>query len=159
MSDDTPTNLSPFAARFARILFERYPEWKQYVVPPDPEWQETQDLAVAVPSRFPDEPLRIDTMDDEITISWRGWHTHCYSWKDGPTEEQFIGEALEIITALLSEGLVIVEGQDRGKTTASGHYQPDEVAESLDLYSDHDTVTATSWNGTYDQTRPGEKGR
>lgn len=158
MTDDIPNNLSPFAARFARILFECYPEWEQYVVPPDPEWQETQDLAVAVPSRFPDDPLRIDTMDDEITISWRGWDFDCYSWKDGPTEEQFIGEALEIITALLSEELVIVEGKDCGATRAWGHYEPNEVDEALKLYTDHDTVTATSWNGTHDQTRPGEKG-
>ncbi len=156
MHSEALEGLDPLATSFARILFERYPDWKPYVVPPDnpsPQWN---GLIIEVPSRFPGRPLRIEAGNGGILISWRGWHAHYDDWGDSYTEEQFITEALETIRGLLSEELVIIEAGIYDRVQAAGGYTPDRVDEALlePWYANYTDVTATSWNGTYDRRRP-----
>ena len=149
---------SSFPERFADILFERYPDWKQYVIPADLKWQSEQDFSVEVPSRFaPYCPLMIDTMDDGIIISWVGWHVHCDSWGDTYTEEQFVAKALDYIDGLLSTGLAIIVTWT-GESVGSGGTCPvEDIDEQLEtgFWSIASTkgleIIVISWNGEYDR--------
>lgn len=146
-----------FPQRFARVLFGRYPDWEQYWIPPNLDWQSEEDLAIEVPSRFaPVCPLRIDTMYDGIIISWVGWHIHCDDWGGNYTEKQFIEHALEVIAGLLNESWVVVidwkdvpggtgclcESAKLDKQLQSGWWA--SIAKKR-------PVMAISWKGTHDR--------
>lgn len=144
-----------FTDRFARVLFDRYPEWGQYSVLPSLEWQKAGDLAVEVPSRLgPKLPLRVETMDDGIIVSWGSWHVHCDPWGDTYAEDEFVAKAMELIEGILSESIVILDYWKDGREVGGGSCAGDEIDETLanGLFSDRGyETTVRSWNGTYDR--------
>lgn len=152
MTDEMLNNLNPFAAKFARTLFTRYPEWVQYAIPPDPKWQAADDLAVEIPSRFaPYCPLGIHTMRGTIIIQWGMWHVHCDPNPIARTRRRQISKALRAIRWILDEYLVIVEHWQDGRFMGDRDCRPAELERCLKLtpLSTYQ-VTARSWRGTYD---------
>ncbi len=146
--------LSRFAARFARKLFKLHPEWRQFVVGPDLQWQAEGDLAVAVPSRFaPHAPLTIDTMGDEIIVSWGFFHGHYDSWYGEYMEDEFFAQALDFIDEIITERLVVFDHWSPRGLVGGGSCKPEELDECLNdpRYTQDGPVTARSWLGTYDR--------
>ncbi len=152
MDDEITDNLNPFAARFARSLFQRYPEWEQYIVPASLKWQAIDDLAVEVPSRFvPHCPLRIETMHGSIIVQWGKWHVHCDPNPIAATRRRQISKALRAIRWILDEDLVIIEHWQDGRFMGDRDCKPAKLKRCLKVASSGlGQVTARSWRGTYD---------
>lgn len=145
--------LSRFAARFAKRLFKRHPEWRQCVAAADTKWQDGGDLAVRVPSRFaPHAPLTIDTMGDEVIVGWGFFHHHFDSWHGEYTEDEFFEHALEWLEAVMTEKIVIFDQWRRaGGVFGGGSCKPEELEKCLVDFAKEGPVTARSWLGTYDR--------
>lgn len=153
MADEILGNLNPFATRFARSLFERYPEWRQHALPPNPQWQAIDDLAVEVPSRFaPHGPLRIETMRGTIIVSWGGtWHVHCDPNPIAKTRRRQVWKAMSTIRRILNEDLVILDHWQDGSAVGDKECKPSKLKRCLKVASSGvGQVTARSWRGTYD---------
>jgi hypothetical protein len=103
--------LNEFSQRFSDRLFEVYPEWRQHIQPSD---REVLELTVPSPNPKLTAGLYIDT-DGEITVGVNWYHTHCF----GPTEEQEIEQAMELIAGLLSNELVVLAYFKDGAWTGS----------------------------------------
>lgn len=146
-----------FPERFSRILFERYPSWQEYSVPPDLRWQSDSDMAVEVQSRFaPYCPLRIETMGHGVVISWAGWHDHCDGWGGEYSEEEFVAEALELITDILAEKRVTITSWIAAKVDSGGNCLVEELDDVLRNAPWAEAakwldIVVLSWKGTYDR--------
>lgn len=148
-----------FSKRFFEVLFEKYPEWKQYLMPPDLRWQTEDDMAIEVPSRFaPSCPLRIETAcDHDITVSWAGWHTHNFPVDEIITEEKCIADVFEMLDEIFEEKQVLVMKWHNGPGGSSALFRTDNLSHKLEneryklFIKSNEQVVVISWNGTYDQ--------
>lgn len=154
---DNMDHADSFPARFSRMLFERYPDWRQYVVPPNPKWQSKDDIAVEVPSRFvPLCPLRLETMGHQMIISWAGWHTHCGPAAAGLSEDELVAGSLDFVADILSEKYVVAIDWSNGPGGTGGTIEADKLEEELAtgwpaIFFQDKAMTLLSWNGTYDR--------
>jgi hypothetical protein len=148
-------NAASFAEQFRTIILEHYPDWDQYFIPPNLEWQSEGDIAIEVPSRFaPLCPLCIETMWEGIIICWAGWHIHCDAWGGTSSENEFVTKALEIIDSILKEKIAIIGTWRDGNIRSGGYTSIEELENGLDgmcLFSEGETKVALSWNSTYDR--------
>jgi len=149
-------NAARFAERFRTIVLEQYPDWDQYFIPPNLEWQTAGDIAIEVPSRFaPKCPLRIETMWEGIIINWVGWHVHCDGWGGQVTEDEFVGEALEIVNGILTEFIVIITTWKDGSSGAGGNCLVEDLESELEgtwsIFGKGKDIVVLSWKGTYDR--------
>jgi hypothetical protein len=153
--------LSRYSRTFARLLFQRFPQWKElagtYSVGA-PGLQETL-LEVRVPSANPQvaTPVTIQTTANpqEVVIYWMdGWHRHHIRWGD-QSEATHLLEVVEIIGRLVSEQDLVYyvyrdEHGSRGGTVAHGAETPQWAIPNAG-----ERLVIRSWLGTYDQERPG----
>ncbi|MBD2122329.1 hypothetical protein [Trichocoleus sp. FACHB-262] len=121
--------LNDYSQRFARVLFQAFPQWEPFSTVAVENEQETEGyLGVKVPapvSGLPpselvehhDDFLFIDT-DGEVTVSYDYYHCHFDRYSDVP-EEQGFHEAIEFILALVKEEICIVVGMNRGQWCGS----------------------------------------
>lgn len=157
MQSNQSDNIPPFADRFAKMIFTRYPEWEQYRVDPDMRWQVEDDLAIEVPSRLsPKCPLRIETIDEMIIISWVGWHEHFYDWGGTYMEDKFISRAFEIIDKILVDKYVVAIAWKDDRILAAEIFRSDAINKKLHKgfwakAVEDEQVVAISWNGNYDR--------
>lgn len=156
-----------FPERFRRVLFERYPDWRQYEIPPDLRWQSEEDLAVEVPcTATPGRPLRIETMSGGIILNWGGTHIHCDIWCGEDTEEQSIRSAFDIIVGTLTEEMAVVlwwPPHNREFNPPSGSWVSigdlEEtlvmarriIAKDEEFDPERHAIVVRSWLGTYNQ--------
>jgi hypothetical protein len=104
-------SLNKFSAEVARTLFAEYPDWKRFATATDGF------LYVGVPSPAPasSEKLQVRTEDNELTVSFDGWHSH-FGFPNGPLLEW----GLDLIRELISEHVIIVvEGEKHAYTVPS----------------------------------------
>lgn len=149
-------NAARFAERFRVIILEHYPDWDQYFISPNLKWQTEGDIAIEIPSRFsPLCPLRIETMHSGVILDWVGWHAHCDDWGGKFTENEFVGETLELISNILSERTVIIQTWKDGSTGAGGNCLVEELESELEgtwsIFGKGKDIVVLSWNGTYDR--------
>ena len=144
------SDLNPHSQRFARLLFDQYPEW-QALARVNP-WANADIgcFAVEVPSPASHSHcLCVDTDGGEVTVGFgaHGWHTHFGPWT-GDDELTTFTEAMSYIGRLLSEELVVADGFEKGEARWSETTEPHEEPD----FSHADRIEITSWNGTYNRT-------
>ena len=147
--------LSPFAERFANVLFREFPRWRENAslhnsqpsLPFDNEEPyEGYDLLVRVlsPHRTDQQGIQIQT-DSQMQYVIVGIGPGCAEladWDGTRGEEAVFGEAIALAKDILNEEYVGVTFRDR----RCGLLSPAAV-------EDHDDVeNAVSWRGTLDVT-------
>ena len=68
--------LNPFSRTVARELFAAFPEWRCLARVDHSESVNSGCLFLEVPNVTSDDALRIDTIDEEVTIGFDRWHQH-----------------------------------------------------------------------------------
>jgi len=174
MSTTIP-GLNPFAERFAKALFSKWPDWKSHAkifespkVPPGSLW-------VTIPNPYDDDfsDLGIATYLIEVIVFFDFDHHHFdptdYGWENDPYppamqiiqddaihlepfehENDAFKDAIEFIENLLEERLIIVEKTKGDETYVVGPVSPDEI-ETLIKNSKGRKLKLRSWKGTFNK--------
>jgi hypothetical protein len=156
--------LNEYSQHFAEVLFEAFPDWKQFSsVGNAKESDEAGFLVVKVPapakgllpSKFiPDDEdfLTIDS-NGEITVDFDYWHSHFDKFSHFSEAENF-ADALETIKSIVDEKICVVVVLSDGAWCGSSSIG---AGEKPDLSRWHFTepfsgeVFVRSWRGTYNQ--------
>jgi hypothetical protein len=137
--------------RFAEALLDEFPEWAPYMQPAPYEGAKGT-LLVRVPAPHPGgTELVIETENDEVTVSFAGWHEHYGAWA-GETEDESTRAALDAMRDIVEERLLAVMAMDGEQWRSGWRVAPGEPVETR-----HGQQTRVrSWRGTYDAdlTRP-----
>ena len=149
-------NAQALNADFLDFLEARFPQWLAHVRALRDEDAHRDFLELTVPDPpgiVHDRPLKISTLDEEITLSFGDYHTH-FPWLADHDGLDSRDEVFDFIRALLNEDLVTVSVWHQGRCRLGS------TADStgLDRYraiaaGDHD-LRITSWRGTYNTTLP-----
>jgi hypothetical protein len=139
--------MNEFSERFARALLDRYPAWREFIRKPRGEDQ-IDALYLDVPRGKGDTVmLAITTEQDEVTVSFDGWHDHFGFWP-GVTEEEAFSGALDAIDAIVrDESLAVLVTRD-GAWKWSSVIAPGEHVE----IGEDEVAQITSWSGRFDQS-------
>ncbi len=157
--DTKPPRLEHYSQQFAKRLFARHPEWKQYAGHYAEGEPDALDyfLEVSVPSGNPQvaEPLVIRTRPTnpkEVFVKWGGsWHTHIIPWPKQSMEEHY-ENALDAIDLLVSDDYLFANVY-RGERCIGGWGRViggAETAKHMQPTPGQRTVVR-SWRGTHDQ--------
>jgi hypothetical protein len=121
--------LDPHSRRFADALLRELPEWAPYLQPSPYEGAEGT-LLVEVPAPHPSgTALVIDTENDEVTVSFAGWHEHYGAWA-GETDEDSTRAALDAVRDVVEERLLAVMAMDGEQWRRSWAVAPGERVET-----------------------------
>lgn len=122
----------------AAALFSAFPDWVRFA-----RVQHAGSLLVDVPS--PGNPcatLYVDTLEEDCTVSFAGWHIHLPSYANGEATYQ---RALELIREIHEERRVVVRTYEGGRWTGTHAAAPNAVPPA----GPGRTVQVFSWKGTY----------
>jgi hypothetical protein len=139
--------MNEFSERFAHALLDRYPAWREFIRKPQGEDQ-TDALYLDVPRGKGDAVmLAITTEQDEVTVSFDGWHDHFGCWP-GVTEEEAFSSALDTIDAIVRDQSLAVLVTRDGAWKWSSVIAP---GEHVEIEKD-EVAQITSWSGRFDQS-------
>ena len=171
------SELNPYSQNFADVLFNAFPDWKQYRHNELPEIFSADvrgSLIVRVPcpslSHWPalDNWLLIDTADHEVTITWDRYHAHFDNWSDLAETEEF-NKATNFLQSLISEDIWIavamsINHEWCGSTHIYKEFNATNLAEftkQVTIHCDREIASGMlsalsgiyvrSWQGTYDR--------
>jgi hypothetical protein len=169
------SGLNPFAERFAKVLFSRWPDWIPHAkifehpdLPPGSLW-----VTIHNPYDEDFSDLAIGTYLNEVIVFFDFDHIHFdpsdYDWEDDinyhekpvihedsihiePTEheEACFRDAIEFIENLLEERLIIVEKTKGDKAYIVEPVSPEKI-ETLIKNSKGRKLKLRSWKGTYNK--------
>jgi len=144
--------MNEFSRSVAKEIFESFPDWKAYAR------EETHDgstyLVVDVPappSAKVEHGLRIDTYDDEVSVSFDFYHSHFDSWQvQEPSSED--EAALPFVQAILAERVGVASWWHGKDWRGSIQFNRGEQLKS-DLVNDYDHLRVRSWQGRLNEDR------
>ncbi|HZL95572.1 MAG TPA: hypothetical protein VFB99_18085 [Vicinamibacterales bacterium] len=144
--------MDAFSKSAAEQIFESYPEWKAYAR------EETYDgatyLVVDVPppaSANAEHGLRIDTHNDEITVSFDFYHSHFDTWnvREVGSEHE---AALPFVQAILSEKVGVASWWRGTEWRGSTHFSRGERPH-FEFAKDYNRLRVRSWQGNLNEDR------
>lgn len=148
--------LEYYSERFAKKLFKRFPQWRQYAS----HYQQGEPdvplyfLDVRIPPVNPtvSEPLKITTYPQEIIVLWVGKsHRHFDSWPIR-TDLAYMDQAIEFLEAIVTDQIVFGYYEPDGNPTGSGFYYgiTANIPPKM-LSTEHGSVIMRSWLGGHDR--------
>ncbi len=156
--------LNGYSQRFADVLFQTFPKWKEYVsVQSENDSDEEGYLLVKVPapvkslipsSLLPDykDFLSIDS-DGEITVAFDYYHTHFDTFSDTNETEEF-NQAVEFIQSIVEEKIcpvVVLNGNEWCGSTSVDAGEKPELSHWQNLSASCQDVYVRSWRGTFNR--------
>lgn len=142
--------LNPHSRRFAAALLAEFPEWAPYLRLSAYPGAAPGTLEVEVPPPHPaGSPLRIDTDNAEVTVSFADWHEHYSRWA-GDTEDEIVRTAVDAVRDVVEERLLSVMALKGGRPRRGWKVAPGERVETRH----GDLTRVRSWRGTYDADLP-----
>ena len=153
--DEPKIKLEYYSERFAKKLFKRFPQWKQYAghwVAGKPD-DLTYYFDVLIPSVNPNvsEPLRILTKPQEVIIGWVGNYENFANELLLPNPD-YIDQAIEFLAKVVDDQITFCYREQDSKVTGSGFYfnQTEKVRPDM-LSTEHGSVIMRSWLGGQDR--------
>ena len=158
------SKLTPTSRQFALKIFALYPEWQDYAK----RNPESNTIEISVPRNVGDDGLCLDIhgdgghLEEEITISMDGWHTHSSFF--GHSGDEIIRsvydaavyeleEFTQFIKDLIEEKFVVITYNTYGHWHGCNSGAPSEINDMVAL-EPKCTSRIRSWKGTYDQDIP-----
>jgi hypothetical protein len=141
--------MSPFSLRIREEVLISFPEWAPYVA--EETWKNSPPyLVVTVPpptDADTEQPLRISTWDEEVTVDFDYYHAHFDRWtaKPGDTRHQ---SALMYVQDLLAERLAVASWWQDSHCKVCAQMQPGgSLKPSINI--GYNRIRVRSWNGTH----------
>ena len=152
--DEPKIKLEYYSEQFAKKLFKRFPQWRQYAG--HRVTGELDDIAywldVLIPSVNPNlsEPLRILTKPQEVIIGWIGNYENFANELLLPNPD-YIDQAIEFLEKVVDDQITFCYWERDGKLEGSGFYfnQSEEIRSSM-LNTENGSVIMRSWLGGQD---------
>ena len=152
--DEPKIKLEYYSERFAKKLFKRFPQWKQYAghwVAGKPD-DLTYYFDVLIPSVNPNvsEPLQITTYPEEVIVPWiKGVHRHFDTFSPRP---DYMEQAIEMLEDVVTDKIVFGYWERDGKPTGGGF----SFGLTADIppkvpSTEHGSVIIRSWLGGQDR--------
>lgn len=144
------TTLNRFSKDFSDVLFDKFPEFRNYFK--IKKYDETKNgyLKVNIPHESSKLPkLSITTVDDEITIDFAWYHIH---FSCSENIDELYNDSIDFIYNLINEGIAIFDAESQGEEHSFGYIKTDEIGkiENRIINEGLYYVRLKSWNGTYD---------
>src|SRR5688500_6636240 len=137
MLDAVTASLNEFSLGFARVLFDAYPEWASAARPHMADEVASGALLVEVKPPNPKvfDGFWIVTSDDEVTIGFDRFHSHCSDYD----------EAMAVIDGIVEERFVALIHMRGDQWSGSSLTTPDDRQEE----APDQLVYIRSWKGTH----------
>jgi len=156
--------LDDYSQRFADVLFQAFPEWKEFLsIQSENDFDEEGYLLVKVPAPvqslipsnlLPDyKDFLIVDSNGEITVGFDYYHTH-FDMFSGTNEAEEFKQAVEFIQSIVEEKIcpvVILNGNEWcGSTSVDAGEKPD-LSNWQNLSPSCQDVYVRSWRGTFNR--------
>lgn len=156
-SEETPVNLlhnlTGYHRALAHALFRAFPKWKPHarMVQGKQELEVEFEIPDPVPGR--NLPLQIRSWGGEALVSFAGWHTHIFFYKE--SYEEHAQKVVKWLQTFLEERIVVYAqtGAD-GRYTGGGHFSLPMSEQAQGFVNKMQPLEFRSWYGTYDGPNP-----
>jgi hypothetical protein len=142
--------LDRFSERFAGVLFQRFPDWRQFEKVTPIEGQALGYLVVQVPASpfaMLERGLGIYTYDEEVTVALDHGHSH-FNWPLAPEEAgNAWSDPLVFIEDILEERVGVVSWWKDDKWQGSSTFLKGENP-GWERHDPSNRIRLRSWQGT-----------
>ena len=147
------TQLNEFSRRFAAVLFDAHPEWREFASVDTTEGLDEGSLLVEISPAQPrdiKQSLHISTDGEEITVGFDSYHSHFNRYADEEEAEAF-AEALAFIADIVAEQIAVISWWNGDESCGSTSFATDTDIGTPSWIHNAKTARIRSWKGTYDK--------
>ena len=141
--------LEGFHREVAMQVCADYPEWEVIASVDQSDGAAIFVLSVTPPNCEIAYPLRIDTSNDEVTVSFDAYHAHFYDYRDGTDFD-----AATFISGIVSGVYVVVSYWQDDRWRGSTFVEGGNIPSDNERHPDANRIRVRSWSGELDRDIP-----